>query len=79
MYGDGAADPPVASCLLSTGQNDQPEFPEALQSRAPHQAAAAGLHHTHPAVDLRSVLQGDATLGSLNTQAHTQQHVGQSR
>lgn len=60
---------PVLSCRLSPGQNDQPEFPEALQSRPPHQAAAAGLHHPHPSVDLRSVLQGDNALGRLN--AHT--------
>lgn len=36
-------------------QDDKLEFPEAVQSGAPHQAAATGLHHPHPAVDLRSV------------------------
>ena len=46
------------SCLPSPGQADQPEFPEALQGGPPHQAAPAGLHHPHPALDLRAVLQG---------------------
>lgn len=41
------------------GQDDQPELPEAVQSRSSHQAAAAGLHHPYPAVDFRSVLQGE--------------------
>ena len=44
------------SCLPSPGQADQPEFPEALQGGPPHQAAPAGLHHPHPALDLCAVL-----------------------
>lgn len=44
------------------GQNDQPELPEVVQSGSTHQAAASGLHHPHPPLDLRPVLQGDQTL-----------------
>lgn len=69
LFSATSSDPPVVSCRLSPGQNDQPEFPEALQSRPPHQAAAAGIHHPHPSVDLRSVLQGDSALGRLNRHA----------
>ncbi len=54
-------------CL--TGQAAELEFPEAVQSCSTHQAAEAGLHHPHPAVDLCSVLQG------AHTHYHTLDHM----
>ena len=35
-------------------------FPASVPRGAADQAAAAGLHHPHPAVDLRAELQGSA-------------------
>ncbi len=49
------------SRLCLTGQAAELEFPEAVQSCSTHQAAEAGLHHPHPAVDLCAVLQGELT------------------
>lgn len=40
-------------------QRLQHELPEALPRRPPHQAAAPGLHHPDPTLDLRAVLQGE--------------------
>ena len=49
--------PPVSSAV---GRHVQHELPEAVPRGAADQAAAAGLHYPHPAVDLRPVLQGPA-------------------
>ena len=51
----------MVSHMSVTGPAAEPELPEAVPSRSAHQAAEAGLHHPHPAVDLRSVLQGAHT------------------
>lgn len=47
--------------FLSAGEHQQlqHEFPEALPGSSAHQAAAPGLHHPHPAVDICAVLQGE--------------------
>jgi len=41
--------------------NHQPRVSASVSSCATHQAAAAGLHDPHSAVDLRSVVQGSST------------------
>lgn len=51
----------LACIHVLTGQAAEPEFLEAVPSCTPHQAAEAGLHDPHPAVDLCSVLQGAHT------------------
>lgn len=48
-------------CLCFIGQAAEFELPEALQSCSAHQAAEAGLHHPHPAVDICPVIQGGLT------------------
>lgn len=45
--------------LLSTGQLHQPQLPAALPGSQAHQAPPPGLHHPHPALDIRAVLQGE--------------------
>lgn len=48
----------VSGRLVPAEQLHQPELPAPVPRGAAHQAAAPGLHHPHPAVDLRAVLQG---------------------
>lgn len=45
--------------LLSAGQLHQPQLPAALPRGQAHQAPPPGLHHPHPALDIRAVLQGE--------------------
>lgn len=40
-------------------ENVQHELPEALPGSPANQATETGLHHTHPAMDVRSVVQGE--------------------
>lgn len=45
--------------LLSAGQLHQPQLPAALPGSQAHQTPPPGLHHPHPALDIRAVLQGE--------------------
>lgn len=49
----------VSGPLVPAEQLHQPELPAPVPRGPAHQAAASGLHHPHPAVDLRAVLQGE--------------------
>lgn len=68
--------PRMKKCLSCVpGQNDQSELPEALQSGSSHQAVATGVHHSHPPVDLRSVLQGEYTVSNLNMHTNSASEI----
>lgn len=45
--------------VVPAEQLHQPELPAPVPRGPAHQAAAPGLHHPHPALDLRAVLQGE--------------------
>ena len=66
--------PPVSPPV---GRHVQHELPEAVPRSAAHQAAAPGLHHPHPALDLRPVLQGPAL--RLPAHRHALLHLRHNR
>lgn len=51
------------------GPSVEPELLEAVPSGSSHQAPPAGLHHPHPALDIRAVLQGRRSSWALMTAA----------